>query len=98
MIPKGSILIIGGAEDKGNGKAPDMEKNEGPFEHFEILKELLPQGAQRTRKIEIITTASNQPEAMEKSYKDAFKKIGFRNVDFIAVENKEDARRTEYCE
>jgi cyanophycinase len=72
MIPKGSILLIGGAEDKGKKDGPDMEKNKGPFEQFEILKELLPQGSQRTKKIEIITTASEEPAEMAKSYKDAF--------------------------
>src|SRR5690349_2853593 len=98
MTPKGTVLLIGGAEDKGSEEGLDMEKKNGQFEHFEILKELLPQSNQRTKKIEIITTASATPDEMGKTYKRAFAKIGFKNVGFINVEDKEEARRIDYCE
>jgi cyanophycinase len=39
--PKGKILIIGGAEDKGENELLDsVNKNKG-FRRYEILKELL---------------------------------------------------------
>src|SRR5437868_9728172 len=94
MTPKGTILIIGGAEDRGDGQK-DMEKNK-QFEHFELLKDLLPQGGKQKR-IEIITTASNEPEEMKKTYINAFKKIGFDNVGFIDIEDKLQAREQSIC-
>jgi len=91
MQPKGTLLIIGGAEDKGEDGGSDMSERNKQFEQFEILKELLPKKT-GAKKIEIITTASSVPDEMEKSYKDAFKKIGFRDVGFIKIENKMEAR------
>ena len=42
MMPKGTIFMIGGAEDKGGNHTPDMQGSNKEFEHFEILKDLLP--------------------------------------------------------
>jgi cyanophycinase len=38
------------------------------------------------------------PEEMNKTYKKAFANIGYRDVGFIKIENKEDARKTSCCE
>lgn len=54
MIPKGTLLIIGGAEDKVDSISLAMEKKNREFKHFEILHLLL----KGKKKVEIITTAS----------------------------------------
>jgi cyanophycinase len=95
MIPKGKLLIIGGAEDRGDND-PDMKKKNKAFEQFEILKELLPKENGARRKIEIITTASDMPDEMNKMYVDSFKKIGFHDTGFIKIETKEEARNPEF--
>lgn len=99
MIPKGTMLIIGGAEDKGDGKHPQMEGENKEFEHFEILKHLLPSSNGKKR-IEIITTATEADEMkdMDKTYKNAFRKIGFKDVDFMNIAEKNEARENEFCE
>jgi cyanophycinase len=96
MTPKGTLLLIGGAEDKGEGKT-DMEKQNKEFEKFEILNDLLP-GNDSKKKIEIITTASSMPEEMEKMYNEAFKKIGFRDIGFISIQDKKEARDPKLCD
>ncbi|AEI50603.1 cyanophycinase [Runella slithyformis] len=96
MIPKGTILIIGGAEDRGDGEK-DIQRQNKNFEHFEILKELLPSKHTKGR-IELITTASSVPEEMKKMYMEAYKKIGFSDIGFIDIKDKKEARSPEYRE
>lgn len=88
MIPKGTLLIIGGAEDKGDNQSPDMEFKSYAFEHFEILKLLL----KGKKRIEVITTASETQKDVKKEYEQTFKKLAFNNIGFIPIENKADAR------
>jgi cyanophycinase len=95
MAQKGTILIIGGAEDKGGDKT-EMQAENRSYERFEILRESIP-GNSRGGKIEIITSASGVPEQISKTYRAAFKKIGFTNLDFISVQDKPSARDPQYC-
>jgi cyanophycinase len=96
MIPKGTILIIGGAEDRDNNDT-DMQVNNKVYEKFEILKELLPKNG-RQKRIEIITTASADPEGMKRTYVNAFKNIGFKNVGYMAIQDKLHAKEKQVCE
>jgi cyanophycinase len=96
MSPKGTILIIGGAEDKGDAGKLEMKGKNKDFENFEILKELLPNGHGKSKKIEIITSASSVPDEMKKMYKQAFSKMGFPGISFIEIENKEQAREASF--
>jgi cyanophycinase len=96
MMPKGTILLIGGAEDKEDGQSPDMKGDNKNFERFEILKQLLPAGGRKKRKIEIITTASSMPDEMNRTYAAAFRKIGFKEVGFMKIETKSEARNPDY--
>jgi cyanophycinase len=89
-IPKGKLLIIGGAEDKGDDDRPDISSKNSDFKSFEILRELIPEKRGKPR-IEIITTASDVPDEVEKTYKKAFKKINDPLLGFLHIINKEDA-------
>ena len=74
-IPKGTLLLIGGAEDRGDKRG--LTKNR-EYERFEILSELIPKSLRTKRKrIEIITTASKVPTEVNEMYRDTFKKIGY---------------------
>lgn len=95
IIPKGKLLIIGGAEDKGDGKLI-MATHNAKFVEMEILKKLVTSKSSNPR-IEIITTASNEPEKEKGIYQRAFKKIGYKNIGFINIQNKQEARNEEYC-
>lgn len=91
--PKGKLLIIGGAEDKV-GQPPDIMEQKKEFSRYEILNELLP--SSRRKKIEIITTGSAVPEEVKKTYQTVFLELGYRNLGFLHIEERLEARKANY--
>jgi cyanophycinase len=90
--PKGKLLIIGGAEDKGADNRPDIGNDNKEFKPYEILEELLPDG-KKSKSIEVITTASaKKPIEIGEDYLETFDRLGFGNVGLIQIGNKEDGR------
>ena len=94
-IPKGKLLIIGGAESKAKNSQSDTEDKNKDFEPFEILKELVP-NKNRSQVIEVITTASKVPDEVEDMYTDAFEKAGFKKIGFLKMVNNEDCSNLDY--
>lgn len=92
MKPKGKILIIGGAEDKV-GEPPDIIEQTKEFTCYEILSELLPPS---DKKIEIITTGSEVQEEVKKVYQRVFNTLGFKNIGFIPIEKRVEARKKHF--
>lgn len=84
-IPKGKLVLIGGAEDKDKGEVEIADKTDD-FKPLEILSALLPR-KKRLPSIEVITTASRDPDSISRTYTDAFTKVGFRKIDFINMGN-----------
>ena len=97
MNPKGTILIIGGAEDRGDLEKEEQRRDNRQYEKFEILKELLPKNGKKER-IEIIMTASGIPREMQEMYMNAFTEIGFSDIGFIDIKDKVEAREPGFCE
>jgi cyanophycinase len=95
MIPKGTVLIIGGAEDKGE-EMTQTEKENKQTERFEILKELI-DGSSSKKRIEIITTASDVTDEIKQMYKKAFKKLHFSDIGFIDIKSKQEAKDIDCC-
>jgi cyanophycinase len=93
MTPKGTLLIIGGAEDKV-GAPPDILEQSKEFIRYEILRELVP--SSNNKKIELITTASEMQEEVKKTYQKVFNKIGYENVDFIPIQERAEASNPDY--
>lgn len=75
--PKGTLIIIGGADDKENERTKklDMAYENKDFKDLEILKLMLTNNS-KSPTIEIITPATNEPDETGKDYKEAFAKIG----------------------
>jgi cyanophycinase len=97
MIPKGKLLIIGGAEDKGaDVYTPPIQAKNKNFRQYEILGELLPPDKNKDHIIEVITTASEIPDETSMAYRNAFKKVGFQNVHHINIRTKDDARKEDF--
>ncbi|QQV04287.1 MULTISPECIES: cyanophycinase [Chryseobacterium] len=92
MDAKGKLLIIGGHEDRSDNHV-DMKEANNHFSSYEILKLLAESNDQR---IEIITTASSEPEDMRKTYNDTFSKIGFSNFGFMHPDD--ESKNEEYIE
>lgn len=98
MTPKGKLLIIGGAEDKGeeSSSVPEIKNKNRDFRHYEILGELIPPDRHTEHRVEVITTASSIPMEMGKTYIKAFSKAGFDNVHHMCIESKEEAHDKDY--
>jgi cyanophycinase len=99
QIPKGTLISIGGSEDKGTGIEPGFEpKNFLHFMEFGILKRIITEMKGIGSVIEVITTASAIPEEVGENYLQAFGKLGCENVGLIHIKNREDALNEEYIE
>ncbi|MBL7812229.1 MAG: cyanophycinase [Bacteroidetes bacterium] len=92
MQPKGILIPVGGAEDKGTDlEAGIIERNRLHFFEIGILKtitSLLPTGPES--RIEVITTASMIPDEVAENYTSAFHKLGFDNVGHMRIRTRED--------
>ncbi len=97
--PKGKLIAIGGAEDKGT----DLEKGEiyrNNLNFFElgILRRVVEEAGGIMSRIEVITTASTIPYEVGENYLNAFGKIGCTNVGVMHIRNRQDAMDDEYIE
>lgn len=79
MISKGRLLLIGGSEDRSDTDNEMKEKNRDFIPH-EILKLLV---HDKNDRVEVVTTASSEPESMRKTYTETFDSLGFTNYDFL---------------
>jgi cyanophycinase len=105
---KGTLIPIGGAEDKGidyNYIKSAAENSRFDFFEAGILRQIVKvveeqEGAPR---IELITTASSFPEKMEETYCNAFGKLGCNNMQHLfithrdQVDTEENLKRLEAC-
>jgi len=95
MNPKGKLIIIGGAVDKGSftesNFTDNVEKNLNFFEKG-ILKRIIDESKNGlSSKIEIIPTASKVPNQVGPEYAKAFQYLGADNVDVLNIEKREEA-------
>jgi len=100
MTPKGILIIIGGAVDKGSFTEKnfdaDVEKNLNFFEKG-ILKRILTESLHKEdSKIEIVTTASKVPKTIGKEYSRAFEHLGAKNVGILDIDKREQANDEQY--
>ena len=79
-IQKGLLFLIGGAEDRKGEKI--------------VLRTIV----ERTKasKIAIIPTASDYPQDVFRTYDDAFRALGVRNVDYLDIRYRDEADRREH--
>lgn len=87
---KGTLIPIGGNEDKGN------ESNENYTLEFiddGILFHVVKEAGGVNSKIVVIPTASSIPVEVGKSYFDAFTRIGCTNIHILDIRNKEDSEK-----
>ncbi len=98
-MPLGTLISVGGAEDKGT----DLElgiiaRNNLNFFEIGILKNIVNEINNLEARIEIVTTASQIPDEVGENYLDAFSKLGCKNVGHMKIRNREDAMQVEYLE
>ena len=98
-IPKGKLIVIGGAVDKGTVDDSKVENNsELKFFELGILARLMKELKGRTHRVEVVTTASEMPEEIGIQYVNAYKLLKHENIGVMHIKNREDACREEYLE
>jgi len=101
MTPKGKLIVIGGAVDKGSFTEKNYEKEiEKNFNFFErgILKRIVTESEYKgDSRIEVITTASQVPEEVGHEYVKAFSYLGVTNVGVLGIITREEAGSDEIC-
>lgn len=102
MNPKGKLVIIGGAVDKGSFTEKNfdqqVEKNLNFFETGILKRILVESRLGEKSRLEIITTASKIPREVGPEYAKAFRYLGAERVDVMHIENREQATIPEYLE
>ena len=98
-VPKGKLIAIGGAEDKGtDSENGEIHRNNLNFFELGILRRVVEEAGGTSARIEVITTASTIPYEVGENYLNAFGKIGCMNVDVMHIRNRYDTSKEEYNE
>jgi len=98
-IPKGKLIAVGGAEDKGTDlEAGEVYRSNLNFFELGILRRVVQEAGGPSARIEIITTASTIPMEVGENYRNAFGKIGCDNVDIMHVRTRQDTLNKEYLQ
>ncbi|MCY7409077.1 MAG: cyanophycinase [Chitinophagales bacterium] len=96
-IPKGKLIAIGGAEDKGTDlELGVIHRDNLNFFELGILKRMVSEAGGVDARIEIITTASGSPKEVGFNYLHAFEKIGCSNTGHISIRDREDANDEDF--
>lgn len=88
---KGTLIPIGGNEDKGLGTD---EKHTLEFIDQGILYHVVKEAGGINAKIVVIPTASSIPDEVGKSYLEAFTTLGCKNTHILDIRNKKDSEHT----
>lgn len=97
--PKGKLIAIGGAEDKGTDlEIGEIHRNNLNFFELGILRRVVEEAGGVNSRIEVITTASTIPYEVGENYLNAFGKIGCTNIGLLHIRNRHDAMNDEYIE
>lgn len=95
MNIKGTLIPIGGNEDKGNGKT-EMYTLE--YIQKGILSRVVRESGGTDALILVIPTASSIPVEVSENYIAAFNKLDCKNVEVLDIRSREDSEKPEYIE
>lgn len=95
-VPKGKLLAIGGAEDKGEKKKSEIKRSYLNFFEKGILRRIVDEAGGKGARIEVITTASTIPFEVGNNYLNSYGKIGCTNIGIIHIQKREDTLEQEY--
>lgn len=95
MRIKGTLIPIGGNEDKGI-IADEMYTLE--FIEEGILAHVVREAGGTNAKIVVIPTASSIPQEVGKNYMAAFKKLGCKDINILQIESRKDSESPKVVE
>lgn len=78
---KGTLVIIGGAEDK--------------YQQPKILEEVVGLIGGQDARLGIITTATEHPEESGHTYREVFARLGIRETEILDIRTRDDANAEE---
>jgi cyanophycinase len=81
-VPTGTIIAIGGGENKGEDK-PENRKKPSDFIKLEVLQAFKDAIPKREPLVEVVTSASNEGAKAFEEYSKVFEKIGITQVGHI---------------
>lgn len=92
-MAKGKLIIIGGAEDKGEEKRKyDSDIAVDDYYENGILRRIIDESAKKEKsRIEILTTASLEAEELGDDYKKAFARLDANNTDIMNITTRDEA-------
>lgn len=89
--PKGYLIAVGGAEDKGSEEEKERQ-NSLDFFTQGILNEIVGlAGRKGDPKIEVVTAASSIPNEVGQIYKRSFRKLGCIEIGHLKITRREEA-------
>ena len=100
MVPKGKLIIIGGAINTGSFTETEfgLPQNMNFFERG-ILKRIITESKNDTQsRLEIITTASLIPDKVGEEYIKAYLQLDVENVGVLNISSREEANDPDYCQ
>lgn len=92
MAFKGILIPIGGNEDKGADKKEGLSLD---FVKDGILSRVVKESGGVDAKIVVIPTASQIPVEVGENYKNAFSRLGCKNLEILDIRTREDAEEPE---
>ena len=98
ITPKGKLIAIGGAVNKGEEEQLNSDSENQEFFEIGILARMLKELEGDNDRIEIITTASEIPVEVGTQYINAFSRLGHTNTDVIHIRSREDTENEAYLE
>ncbi|WP_128546617.1 cyanophycinase [Larkinella soli] len=99
MIVKGTLIAIGGNEDKGTRRKPlHVQDTPHHFVSSGILYRVVSEIKNPKSSLEVITTASSIPEKVGSTYLRAFRKLGHARTDVLPITSREEADAPEVLE
>ncbi len=101
--PKGFLVSVGGAEDKGTELEKGITKLPHDLVFFELgilsnIVHLVRESEHKQPIVEVLTTASVIPDEVFENYKDAFGMLGCTDIGHMRIRTREEASRPEYIE
>lgn len=102
MVPKGKLLIIGGAVDLGSSLNYNENISHPHYiKFFEqgILRRMIIESAKAENSVvEVITTASQIPDIVGTEYLKSFNQLQINNVNVLDIRSRTDAANQEYLD
>lgn len=90
QLAKGTLIPIGGNEDKGMG---NDEKHTLEFIDEGILYHVVKEAGGTDANIVVIPTASSIPKEVGENYMTAFSTLGCKNVSILNIKNEKDSEK-----